>query len=52
MELWKNVFSEDLPSIECMQEGRKSPAFDGGVFSPIMDNPSQQFHSWVASSLI
>ena len=52
MELWKTVFSEDLSSIEGMQKGRQSPAFNGGVFSPIMDNPSHQFHKWVVSSLI
>ena len=49
---WKDVMSEDIKAIEGMQEGRKSPVYNGGNFSPAMDNPTHQFHKWVASNLI
>ena len=48
---WKDVMSEDIKAIEGMQEGRNSPAYNGGNFSPIMDNPTHQFHKWVANNL-
>ena len=49
---WKDVMLEDIKAIEGMQEGRKSPVYNGGNFSPIMDQPTHQFHKWVANSLI
>jgi choline monooxygenase len=48
---WKDVMSEDIKAIEGMQEGRSSPAYNGGNFSPVMDNPTYQFHKWVAENL-
>ena len=48
MRAWKTVFEEDIFAVEAMQEGRKSPGFVGGVFSPVMDVPSHVFHKWVA----
>jgi choline monooxygenase len=50
--IWKDVISEDIKAIEGMQEGRNSPAYNGGNFSPEMDNPTLQFHKWVAGNLI
>ena len=35
-----------------LEEGRNSPVYNGGNFSPVMDNPTHHFHKWVASSLI
>ena len=49
---WKDVMSEDIKAVEGMQEGRNSPVYNGGNFSPIMDNPTHQFHKWVANNLI
>ena len=49
---WKDVMSEDIKVIEGMQQGRNSPAYNGGNFSPEMDNPTHQFHKWVAGNLI
>ena len=49
---WKGVMSEDIKAIEGMQEGRSSPSYNGGNFSPVMDNPTHQFHKWVAGNLI
>jgi len=51
-KLWKAVQSEDLNIIEGMQEGRNSPSYNGGNFSPIMDNPTHHFHKWVATNIV
>ena len=48
---WKDVMLEDINVIERMQEGRNSPVYNGGNFSPIMDQPTHQFHKWVANNL-
>jgi len=48
MAAWKLVFEEDIFAVEGMQQGRSSPGFSGGVFSPVLDTPSHVFHKWVA----
>lgn len=48
---WKDVFMEDIIAVEGMQKGRNSPAYDGGKFSPVMDNPTHHFHQWVARQM-
>ncbi len=48
LEGWRVVFEEDIFAVEGMQNGRKSPAFEGGVFSPVLDDPTHHFHCWVA----
>ena len=48
LESWREVFAEDVAAVEGMQRGRQSPGYDGGVFSPVMDNPTHHFHQWVA----
>ncbi len=49
---WKNIMTEDLDIIEGMQEGRNSPSYNGGNFSPVLDNPTHHFAKWVVNSLI
>ncbi len=49
--LWKEVFEEDIFVVEGMQRGRNGIKFDGGKFSPVMDEPTHTFHHWVASQL-
>ena len=49
---WHSIQSEDLMIIEGMQEGRNSPVFNGGNFSPVLDNPTHHFNKWVAKSLV
>ena len=44
---WNTVFQEDIGVVEGMQRGRQSAAFQGGVFSPVMDEPSHYFAKWV-----
>ena len=48
---WRLVFDEDIQVVEGMQRGRKAPHFDGGRFSPAMDEATHCFHAWVADSL-
>ena len=50
-EMWKSIQSEDLYIIEGMQEGRNSPIYNGGNFSPVMDNPTHHFNKWIATTL-
>jgi choline monooxygenase len=50
-ETWRGVFAEDQGVVEGMQEGRASPGFEGGVFSPVMDGPTLCFHRWAARTL-
>lgn len=52
LQAWHEVFSEDIGVVEGMQVGRASPAFQGGVFSPVMDAPTHHFHQWVARRLL
>ena len=52
IRFWKEVMLEDISAIESMQEGRNSPVYNGGNFSPVMDQPTHQFHKWVANNLI
>jgi len=49
---WRVVFSEDVFAVEGMQAGRASPGYRGGVFSPVMDEPTHHFHRWVAERLV
>jgi len=50
LDAWTKVFNEDIGVVEGMYRGRYSPAFNGGVFSPEMDNPTHFFHQWVAKN--
>lgn len=51
VESWREVFSEDIFAVEGMQAGRQSPAYKGGVFSPVMDQHTLHFHQWIAKRL-
>jgi choline monooxygenase len=51
-DMWREVFVEDVFVVEGMQRGRASPAFAGGVFSPVMDEATHGFHRWVAARLL
>ena len=50
-ELWKTVFEEDIFVVEGMQKGRYASHFDGGRFSPVMDQPTHVFHDWYADKI-
>ena len=51
-KLWFGVLSEDINAIEGMQSGRSSPSYNGGNFSPVMDNPTHHFHKWVVTNIV
>ena len=51
LKAWQEVFSEDIFAVEGMQAGRQSPAYQGGVFSPVMDQHTLHFHQWIATRL-
>lgn len=48
---WADILGEDVTVVEGMQRGRRSPAFDGGIFAPVLDPPVHHFHRWVARRL-
>ena len=50
-ERWACILGEDMSVVEGMQRGRSSPAFDGGLFAPVLDPPVHHFHRWVAKRL-
>ena len=50
--LWKTVFEEDIFVVEGMQKGRYAKNFDGGRFSPVMDEPTHVFHDWYARKIL
>jgi len=52
LDSWKVVFAEDVASVEGMQKGRYSPAYNGGAFSPEMDIPTHFFLQWAARRLL
>jgi choline monooxygenase len=49
LDSWRVVFGEDVFAVEGMQNGRRSPGFSGGVFSPVLDEPTHHFHTWTAN---
>ena len=51
-KLWEDIQREDVDIIQGMQIGRNSPAYNGGNFSPKMDNPTHHFHKWVVTNLV
>lgn len=48
---WQEIFTEDVGVVEEMQRGRASPAFRGGLFTPVLETPTHAFHRWVARTL-
>ena len=51
-KLWKTVFEEDIFVVEGMQKGRYAKGYDGGRFSPVMDEPTHVFHDWYARKIL
>ena len=48
---WASILGEDMAVVEGMQRGRSSPAFEGGLFAPVLDPPVHHFHQWAAKRL-
>ena len=49
LEVWCEVFDEDVGIVNGLQRGRRSPGFAGGVFTPVHDGPAERFSVWVAA---
>ena len=49
---WEDIQKEDVDIIQGMQIGRNSPVYNGGNFSPVMDNPTHHFHKWVVNNIV
>ena len=43
LKMWDELNREDLGMLELLQQGRRSPAYDGGRLSPHWEAPTQQF---------
>ena len=48
---WNEIFAEDQSVCEGMQAGRASPGFDGGILTPVMEQPTHCFHRWAARAM-
>jgi choline monooxygenase len=51
IDLWQDTNDEDIVMIERMQVGRKSPRFDGGCFSPELEQKVYRFQQMVAKAV-
>ena len=52
LKRWCRIMDEDVMIIERLQQGRHSPGFEGGCFTPLMDAPSHHFSRWVAQTMM
>lgn len=43
LRMWDDLNREDLGMLELLQQGRRSPAYDGGRLSPHWEGPTHQF---------
>ena len=50
--LWRGIFEEDRFVVEGMQRGRTSPAYRGGVLSPVLERTTHCFYRWMAKRLV
>ncbi len=51
IDTWHDLNLEDLGLLEGLQAGRASPAYDGGLFSPVWEEPTHQFAQLVLEAL-
>lgn len=51
MDLWQDTNDEDIAMIERMQVGRNSPRFDGGCFSPELEQTVYRFQQVIAKAV-
>ena len=43
LQMWDDLNREDLAMLELLQQGRRSPAYDGGRLSPHWEGPTHDF---------
>jgi choline monooxygenase len=51
IDLWQDTNDEDIEMIERLQIGRKSPQFDGGCFSPELEQTVYRFQQAIAQAV-
>lgn len=50
--MWDDLNREDIGMLELLQEGRRSPAYDGGRLSPHWEGPTHQFGRRVIEKIV
>ena len=52
MQMWDDLNREDLGMLELLQQGRLSPAYDGGRLSPHWEGPTHEFGRRIVEKII
>lgn len=52
IKMWDELNREDLGILELLQQGRRSPAYDGGRLSPHWEEPTHQFGRRIVDKII
>ncbi len=52
IEMWDSLNREDIDMLERLQEGRLSPAYDGGRLSPHWEGPTHQFGRRIVEKIV
>ncbi len=52
LQLWDDLNREDVGMLELLQQGRLSPAYDGGRLSPYWEVPTHQFGQRIINKII
>ena len=52
IKMWDDLNREDLGMLELLQQGRLSPAYDGGRLSPHWEEPTHQFGRRIVEKII
>ncbi|NOD35663.1 MULTISPECIES: aromatic ring-hydroxylating dioxygenase subunit alpha [unclassified Ruegeria] len=52
MQMWDDLNREDLGMLELLQQGRLSPAYDGGRLSPYWEGPTHEFGRRVVERIL
>lgn len=52
LKMWDDLNREDLGMLELLQQGRLSPAYDGGRLSPHWEGPTHQFGRRIIEKII
>ena len=52
LEMWDALNREDLGVLELLQQGRRSPAYDGGRLSPHWEGPTHDFGRRVVEGIV
>ncbi len=51
LQMWHDLNQEDVGLLEILQQGRRSPSYDGGVFSPHWEAPVLEFSRKLVQAL-